>query len=89
LGIFAVKFGWMRLVCKIPHETLLISVFSFNERYVVKFEAMGALEQTYKIPVGIFADVEALVKFVLERLVDKVFVRFLDMQNDLTPLMKK
>jgi hypothetical protein len=38
----------MRLVGEIPHPVFKITIFSWNNRYLVKFE-QGYLEQTYKI----------------------------------------
>ncbi len=38
----------MRVVKEIPHPELKITVFNWNNRFLIKFEA-GLLEQTYKI----------------------------------------
>jgi hypothetical protein len=38
----------MRVVKEIPHSELKITVYHWNNRYLIKFEA-GLLEQTYKI----------------------------------------
>ena len=38
----------MRVVKEIPHPELKITIFNWNNRYLIKFEA-GFLEQTYKI----------------------------------------
>ncbi len=37
----------MRIIDNIPHPQLRISIFSMNDKYLVKFEA-GPYEQTYK-----------------------------------------
>ncbi|MGY6562854.1 MAG: hypothetical protein ACXITV_12195 [Luteibaculaceae bacterium] len=79
----------MRLVCNVPNDNFNIQIFSFNERYVVKFEAFGALEQTYKIPVSLFSDVEDLVGFINTNLNSSVFARFIEMKGDLAPLLNK
>lgn len=38
----------MRIVADIPHEACKITVFSWNGKYLIKFE-QSMLEQTYKI----------------------------------------
>ena len=38
----------MRVVAEIPHPDFKITVFSWNEKYLLKLER-GMLEQTYKI----------------------------------------
>jgi hypothetical protein len=38
----------MRLIQEIPHEEYKISIFSWNNKYIIKFES-NQLEQTYKI----------------------------------------
>lgn len=38
----------MRLIQEIPHDTYKISVFSWNNKYIIKFE-YGHFEQTFKI----------------------------------------
>ena len=39
----------MRVLAEIPHAEFKITVFSWNGKYLVKFER-GNYEQTYKIP---------------------------------------
>ncbi len=38
----------MRLIQEVPHDTYKINVFSWNNKYIIKFE-YGYLEQTFKI----------------------------------------
>ena len=38
----------MRVVTEIPHPQFKITVFSWNNKYLIKLEA-GQLEQTYKV----------------------------------------
>jgi hypothetical protein len=37
----------MRIIDSIPHESMTISIFQMNDKYLVKFEA-GPMEQTFK-----------------------------------------
>lgn len=60
----------MKIVGSIPHPFLKITIFKWNEKFSVKFEA-GVLEQTYK-----FRDGEGVdsLKDVLN-LVDDTFIQ--------------
>jgi hypothetical protein len=40
----------MRFIKTIPHDSLSIHVYSWNEKYIIKYES-GLLEQIYKFPV--------------------------------------
>jgi hypothetical protein len=40
----------MRVVGKIPHPSILITIFEYNEKYTLKMEA-GPMEQSYKITI--------------------------------------
>ncbi|MFC2175710.1 hypothetical protein ACFLR1_01900 [Bacteroidota bacterium] len=53
----------MRVVGRIPHPSITITLFSYNERYTVKLEA-GPMEQSYKIPTEKVGSVENLQKLV-------------------------
>jgi hypothetical protein len=46
----------MRVIAEIPHPQLKITIFSMNNKYVVKFEA-GPYEQVFKVT---HEDVEGL-----------------------------
>jgi hypothetical protein len=37
----------MRIIDSIPHESMTISIFKMNDKFMVKFEA-GPMEQTFK-----------------------------------------
>lgn len=38
----------MRTVAELPHPEFKITIFSMNQKFIIKFE-QGTLEQTYKI----------------------------------------
>lgn len=38
----------MRVVANIPHDEFGVTIFSWNQKYLIKFE-QGAYEQTYKV----------------------------------------
>ena len=59
----------MRLLGEIPHPDCKITLFAWNNRYLLKFES-GYLEQTYKINQHDISDEREL-----HRLADEVFVQ--------------
>jgi hypothetical protein len=65
----------MRVVAQIPHEILGITLFMWNQKYILKFE-LDNLEQTYKIheldttseaEVRAIAENEVFIKQVMQR----------------------
>ncbi|MFM1876952.1 MAG: hypothetical protein RL266_2689 [Bacteroidota bacterium] len=40
----------MRVVGRIPHPSITITIFEYNEKYTLKLEA-GPMEQSYKITI--------------------------------------
>ena len=58
----------MRTIFEIPHSAFKITVFTWNEKYLVELEA-GPLKQVFKIPVDKISDIEQL-----KLLVDDVFI---------------
>jgi hypothetical protein len=72
----------MRVIAQIPHAILGITLFSWNQKYLLKFE-MGNLEQTYKIHELDTAG-EAEVRAIAENpdFIKKVQARFEAMQAE-------
>ena len=71
----------MRLVGEVPHPTLKITLFSWNNRYLVKFE-QGYLEQTYKIDQFDVSGDQALKDMLDPAFLDGVSQRFETMEAD-------
>lgn len=71
----------MRILGSIPCKEFKISIFSWNERYIAKFEA-GAYEQLYKFPAGIFSNWEEMESLFDEEFLQHVKQRFLEMRTD-------
>ena len=59
----------MRVVKDIPHDKFKITVFSYNDKYLLKFE-IGTFEQTFKVK---HQDIEGLS--ALEKLIDEEFLK--------------
>lgn len=59
----------MRIVGEIPHPEIKITIFHWNNRYLIKLEA-GLLEQTYKVH-----DYDVSSEEEVKRLVDEQFLQ--------------
>ncbi len=68
----------MRIIGTIPHPKILISVFSMNDKYQIKFEA-GPMEQVYKVRHDEVNGLEGVYKLVDEEFIQKVTERFNEM----------
>lgn len=73
----------MRQIKTIVHPEMQITVFSWNQKYLLKFE-QDTLEQTYKIPEIELSGIEEITTLLEnEHFLQKVQNRFEQMQADL------
>lgn len=70
----------MRIIDSIPHPQLRISIFSMNDKYLVKFEA-GPYEQTYKFGHDQVLGLDDLKSRVDDDLLAKVAAVFREMHS--------
>ena len=72
----------MRVIAQIPHPILSITLFMWNQKYIIKYE-LDNLEQTYKIHELDTAG-EAAIKQIAqdETFVTQILARFEAMQQD-------
>ena len=73
----------MRVIANIPHADCTITLFSWNQKYILKFE-YNNLEQTFKISefdVSGEAEMHEIAQDV--DFIDKVMNRFEQMEQDL------
>lgn len=78
----------MRILGTIPHQAVKISVFYFNERYIVKLE-MGLMEQTFKIRES--DEIDSFVKvtsLITDEFIEQTIKRFKEMSEDIGKLFK-
>lgn len=59
----------MRVIGRIPHPSIGITIFHMNDKYLLKMEA-GPMEQVYK-----FSAEQALGVEAIEKLADEVFLK--------------
>ncbi|GAB4405555.1 MAG: hypothetical protein OHK0053_31550 [Microscillaceae bacterium] len=72
----------MRVLAQIPHPDFQITLFVWNEKYLLKFE-LGLLEQTYKFPQMAVSAPDDVAAFAREdTFLKKVAQRFEAMQED-------
>ena len=72
------NFAAMRVVGEIPHPECKITIFHWNNRYLLKLE-YGLLEQTFKIEEYDLSSDEDLKKIASERFIKKALDRFHEM----------
>jgi hypothetical protein len=68
----------MRIVDSIPHESMTISIFHMNDKYMVKFEA-GPMEQTFKFTQADVGSLADLKKKIDADFIDNTRIRFNEM----------
>lgn len=71
----------MRIVKDIPHPRFKITIFSWNEKYIIKIED-GHLEQVYKLETSQISDLNELDNMLSTPFLLKVLERFGAMSND-------
>ena len=72
----------MRVVHELSYPECKITFFSWNNRYLIKFE-QGLLEQTFKIDQFDVKDVEELVKLIDTEFLKLAVSRFQEMSQSL------
>jgi hypothetical protein len=72
----------MRVVGEIPHPQLKITIFNWNNRYLIKLER-GSFEQTFKVSEFDVTSEEDLKKMVDPEFLQEAMARFDDMAQSL------
>ena len=65
----------MRVVGRIPHPSITITIFEYNEKYTLKMEA-GPMEQSYKITIDQIGNLGNLHKLVDEPFLKECLAHF-------------
>lgn len=76
----------MKVIRQIFHESCQITLFWWNQKYLLKFEKNN-LEQTYKISELDFPEGEVLQIIEKKDFMEKVLERFKQMQSDLSEVL--
>lgn len=72
----------MRVVEEIVHPACKVTIFSWNEKYLIKFE-QDVLEQTYKVSEMDITGMDDIRTLAQSPFIDKVLTRFDTMRQDL------
>jgi hypothetical protein len=71
----------MRIVAQVPHPQMKISIFAWNEKYIIEMEA-GQYKQTYKISQDSVAGLDAVKELCTPELISGTLARFSAMHSD-------
>ncbi|MBE2216592.1 MAG: hypothetical protein IAE90_00215 [Ignavibacteria bacterium] len=77
----------MRTIAEIHHPKCRISVFLWNQKYLVKLEQEG-LEQTFKINQFDVPDEAVLKEMINEEFIESAVKRFDEMRTSLSKMIK-
>lgn len=72
----------MRVIKEIPLSDLKVTIYNWNNKYLVKLE-QGLLEQTFKVPETEITSEQDLEALLSEDFLNKARQRFRDMMADL------
>lgn len=78
----------MRVVGEIAHPELKITIFHWNNRYLIKLEA-GLFEQTYKVHEYDVTSEEEVKKLVTDEFIQSAINRFNQMAESLQQALSK
>ena len=78
----------MRVVEEIPHNQFKITIFSWNNKYIVKIE-IGQFEQVYKISESDVMGIDDIKLMLNDAFLSKVMNRFVEMRSDFADSFKK
>lgn len=78
----------MRIIGTIDHPVFKISIFSWNEKYIVKAE-VGFFEQSYKFRQDDFKDIGQIKDFFDEAFMQQLHETFKKMSSDASGAAKR
>lgn len=79
----------MRYIKDIPHDGYKISIYQWNGKFIIKFEAGGMYEQIYKIDQTDVTTVEEIELLVDQEMILSISERFAAMHGDLTASLRR
>ena len=78
----------MRVVEEIPHSQFKITIFSWNNKYIIKIE-IGQFEQSFKINESDVSGIDDIKLMLNDAFLSKVMNRFVEMRSDFADSFKK
>lgn len=71
----------MRTIAEIPHPDCKITIFSMNQKFIIKFE-QGNLEQTFKIAeINVTDGVNGVFQIIDDEFIQKIIAQFEEMRS--------
>lgn len=71
----------MRTIAEIPHPDCKITIFSMNQKFIIKFE-QGNLEQTFKIEeINVTDGVNGVFQIIDDEFIQKITSQFEEMRS--------
>jgi len=78
----------MRVVGEIPHSDCKITIYSWNNRYLIKLE-QGLLEQTFKVNEYDISGEDEVYQIVDQPFIQEALQRFTEMGSSLRQAMQR
>jgi hypothetical protein len=78
----------MRVVLEVPHPQLKITVFMWNDKYIVKLE-IDRYEQVYKIACSDVSGLDQVKSMLDDDFIESCMQRFIQMRSDFLETFKK
>ena len=79
----------MRVIAELPHPECKITVFSMNQKFIIKLEK-GVFEQIYKVAeVDVPEGVNGVFRLLDEEFLKKASLRFNEMRSDFNQAYKR
>jgi len=71
----------MRAIAELPHSDCKISIFTMNQKFIIKFE-QGVLEQSYKLAeTDVIGGVNGVFELLDEKFINDVIEQFKQMRK--------
>lgn len=71
----------MRAIAELPHPDCKISIFTMNQKFIIKFE-QGVLEQSYKLAeADVIGGVNGVFELLDEKFINDVIEQFKQMRK--------
>ena len=71
----------MRVIAELPHPDCKISIFTMNQKFIIKFE-QGTLEQSYKLAeTDVIGGVNGVFELLDEKFINEVVEQFKQMRQ--------
>ena len=78
----------MRVIGSIPHELVKITIFEWNNRYLIKLE-LGQFEQTFKVNQTDVSGLEGAKRLIDDEFITKAITNFVEMRSTFADTYKR